>query len=161
MLLFIYYNIVYALSTKNNKIVDKKLFILYNGNIINSRCVTMYENLGKYLKMRRQEMGLSLREFGKLCDMSHTHIDSIEKGVDFRSGKSVNLTGTTLSKLAAALGLSERDLMTVSSDASTDVTPVTDAQLKLALFGDMSICDDALLEIKQYAQFLKSKYPKE
>ena len=118
----------------------------------------MYENLGKYVKMRRLDMGLSLREFGKLCDMSHTHIDSIEKGVDFRSGKSVNLTGTTVAKLAAALGMSERDLITVSSDATSDVTPVTDAQLKLALFDDVSISDDALLELKQYAQFLKSKY---
>ncbi len=46
----------------------------------------MSNSLGEYVKSRRQGMGMSLREFAELCGISHTHIDSIEKGYDVRSG---------------------------------------------------------------------------
>lgn len=59
--------------------------------------------LGDYIHRKRQELGLSLRKFGKLCRLSHTYIDSIEKGIDFRTGKPVGLTNDTLLKLAEGL----------------------------------------------------------
>ncbi len=60
--------------------------------------------LGDYVKKRRKNMGLSLRDFGKLCGISHTTIDVIERGVDPRNGKPVNITNSTFEKLAIGLG---------------------------------------------------------
>ncbi len=117
----------------------------------------MYEGLGQFVKIKRQQMGLSLREFGKLCNMSHTHIDSIEKGVDVRTGRSVNLTGATVAKLAEALGMSASELASVCSKKETaDIVP-TDRQLKLALFSDADADDSLLDEVKRFALFIKNK----
>lgn len=117
----------------------------------------MNNNLGEYIKERRQAMGMSLREFGKLCGVSHTHIDSIEKGYDVRSGRKVNLTGTTIKKLAAALGTEEAGLMNMYLGHKSEERQVTDAELKFALFGDGTISDEKLSEVKRFAEFIKSR----
>lgn len=70
--------------------------------------------LGEFVKNKRAEMGMSLREFGKKCDISHTHIDSIEKGYDFRTGKKVNITNETLKKLSDVLNVSPSYLLELS-----------------------------------------------
>lgn len=44
----------------------------------------------------------SLRDFAKKCDISHTTIDNIEKGVDFRTGKPTQVKVSTLNKIAVA-----------------------------------------------------------
>lgn len=59
--------------------------------------------LGEVVKNYRQENHLSLRTFGEKCGISHTTIDCIEKGYDPRTGKRVNITNTTFSKLADVL----------------------------------------------------------
>ena len=109
------------------------------------------DNLGEYVKSKRQSMGMSLREFASVCGMSHTHIDSIEKGYDVRSGRKVNPTSETIKKLAQGLGVSEAELMG-HSDAVPD-----DSALKFALFGDGNISDEMLEEVKKFAQFIKSR----
>lgn len=80
----------------------------------------MENRLGEYIQQRRKEMGLSLREFGKLCGISHTHIDSIEKGVDYRTGKRVNVTNETFRKLSEVLKVPAAYLLELSLDANTD-----------------------------------------
>lgn len=107
--------------------------------------------IGKYLREKRSAMGLSLREFGKLCGMSHTHIDSIEKGVDMRTGRAVNVTSQTLAKLSHALGVSEAELIGGQADN------ISDSQLKLALFGRTDVPDALLSEVKNFAQYVKSR----
>jgi len=74
----------------------------------------MENKLGDFVKKIRNERKLSLRAFGKLCDISHSHIDSIEKGVDYRTGKPVRITNETLSKLSAVTGVAESVLLTLS-----------------------------------------------
>lgn len=59
--------------------------------------------LGEVVKNYRQENHLSLRAFGEMCGISHTTIDCIEKGYDPRTGKRVNITNITFSKLADVL----------------------------------------------------------
>ncbi|MDL2273985.1 helix-turn-helix domain-containing protein [Oscillospiraceae bacterium OttesenSCG-928-G22] len=54
--------------------------------------------LGDYLKELRGSM--SLRQFASVCDISHTHLDSLEKGVDPRTGKPVRVTTDTLKKIS-------------------------------------------------------------
>lgn len=77
--------------------------------------------LGEFIKQSRLALGLSLRDFGKLCDISHTHIDSIEKGIDYRTGKTVNVTNDTLVKIANALHLDPSFIFNLSVGLLPDI----------------------------------------
>ena len=61
--------------------------------------------LGDYIRQYRIAHSLSLREFAERASISHTHIDSIEKGFDFRTGKAVRITNETIQKLANVLNV--------------------------------------------------------
>ncbi len=64
----------------------------------------MIDKLSEFVRTKRGNM--SLREFAKLCgDISHTQIDSIERGVDPRTGKPVRPTVETLAKIAQGTGV--------------------------------------------------------
>lgn len=65
----------------------------------------MIDKLSRFVREKRGNM--SLREFAKLCgNISHTQIDSIERGIDPRTGKPVRPTVETLSKIAQGTGVS-------------------------------------------------------
>jgi transcriptional regulator with XRE-family HTH domain len=49
---------------------------------------------------------MSLREFAIKCGISHTHLDSIEKGKDPRTGKPVSVSYDLLSRIANSTGVS-------------------------------------------------------
>lgn len=70
--------------------------------------------LGNFVREYRKEHGLSLRDFGKICGISHTTIDCIEKGYDPRTGKSINITNATISRLSNAMGVSPATLVDLS-----------------------------------------------
>ena len=55
--------------------------------------------------VRELRGALSLREFGEKCDISHTTIDNIEKGIDFRTGKPTQAKIATIQKIADACGV--------------------------------------------------------
>lgn len=61
----------------------------------------MENKLGDFLKEKRGTM--SLRDFASKLDISHTYLDSLEKGYDSRNKKPVRITVDTLSKIAKAL----------------------------------------------------------
>lgn len=103
-------------------------------------------------------MGMSLREFAALCQLSHTHVDSIERGFDARSGRKVNPTSATIRKLAAALRVPESELININL-GKPFASPSDDAALKYALFGDGNISDEMLNEVKQFAKFIQSRGP--
>ena len=58
------------------------------------------EEIGKIV--RRLRGSLSLRDFANKCGVSHSTIDYIEKGYDFRTGKPTYPSAVVLSKIAAA-----------------------------------------------------------
>jgi repressor LexA len=80
--------------------------------------------LGDFIKSKRLSMDLSLRDFAKLCDLSHTHIDSIEKGYDFRTGKPVRITNETLTKIAFAIDVEPSLLFDLSIGLVSENTKV-------------------------------------
>ncbi len=116
----------------------------------------MENKIGEYVKNYRNKNKLSLRAFGTLCKMSHTHIDSIERGYDVRTGKKVNLTALTISKLASVMGLSEKELIFIGYGQKDD-NCISDTQLKIALFGTDEVADSVLDEVKSFAQFIKAR----
>lgn len=62
------------------------------------------KEIGKVVRELRGD--LSLRDFAEKCDVSHTTIDNIEKGFDFRTGKPVQIKIVTIEKIALACGVS-------------------------------------------------------
>lgn len=69
--------------------------------------------LGIFLRERRGTK--SLRDFSKELGISHTHLDSIEKGFNPRSKKSVNISVDTINKLSKKLGVSSVTLLNMAS----------------------------------------------
>lgn len=64
----------------------------------------MNENkLGQMLKIARGKK--SLREYAARIGISHTHLDSIERGFDPRTGKPVNISAATLKKISKETGI--------------------------------------------------------
>ncbi len=74
--------------------------------------------IGNFIKKYRGDM--SLREFAEKCDISHTHLDSIEKGIDPRTGKPVRVTVDTLKKIAKTMGMTINDLLIQSGDVKIE-----------------------------------------
>lgn len=70
--------------------------------------------IGDYIRNYRGKT--SLRSFAEKCGISHTHLDSIEKGFDPRTGKPVKVTVETLKKIANAMNMTVNDLLVESGD---------------------------------------------
>ena len=81
--------------------------------------------LGTVVRNYRQENHLSLRAFGEMCGISHTTIDCIEKGYDPRTGKRVNITNITFSKLADVLKIPVSTLVDLSDNKKKPI-PVSE-----------------------------------
>lgn len=78
----------------------------------------MINNLSEFVRQQRGTM--SLREFAQKCDgISHTQIDSIERGVDPRTGKPVRPTVETLAKISKGTGASVAFLAALANGDDT------------------------------------------
>jgi transcriptional regulator with XRE-family HTH domain len=96
--------------------------------------------LGDFIKSIRGDM--SLRDFAKLCGISHTHIDSIEKGVDPRTNKTVRPTVETLNKISLGTGISIKKLVDLSMDVVSDEITLIQAKEEVK-------CNDLIEFLKQ------------
>ncbi|MFJ8529669.1 helix-turn-helix domain-containing protein [Bacillus sp. NPDC094106] len=67
--------------------------------------------LGKVISDYRLKNKLSQRDFATLCDVSHSYINKLEKGVDPRSGKPVEPTLLMIEKIAKAMKKSKNELL--------------------------------------------------
>lgn len=83
--------------------------------------------IGEFIKQYRGD--ISLRDFAKKCDISHTHLDSIEKGYDPRTGKPIRVTVDTLKKIAKAMNMSINDLLIKSGDVKVSDLVFDNAEL--------------------------------
>lgn len=79
--------------------------------------------LGIFVKAKREELGLSLREFAKRCNLSHSYIDNIEKGYDSKTQKPMSPTLETLNKLAEGLAIPVSEIIFESGITSTEFLP--------------------------------------
>ena len=85
--------------------------------------------IGEYIKKYRGDM--SLREFANKCGISHTHLDSIEKGFDPRTGKPVSVSVETLKKIANAMNMTINDLLIRSGDVKIEELNFDNAKLEM------------------------------
>ncbi|MBM6871182.1 helix-turn-helix domain-containing protein [Pseudoflavonifractor phocaeensis] len=86
--------------------------------------------LGKFIRERRKSLDMSLRDFGNMCNISHTTIDCIEKGYDPRTGKAVNITNNTLGKLSAALNVPIARLVELSQGVEQPVARTSEIEVE-------------------------------
>lgn len=109
--------------------------------------------------MRQLRGDISLRDFAKKCGMSHTTIDNIEKGVDFRTGKPVQIKITTLQKIADACNVPVTYI--IGEESQEPSTFPTEDDIKVALFGgDSEVTDEMWNEVKRFAEFVKQNQKK-
>ncbi|HDR7517010.1 helix-turn-helix domain-containing protein [Bacillus mobilis] len=71
----------------------------------------MKRTLGEIIKNYRLTNKLSLRDFAQKCDVSHTYIDKLEKGIDSRNGKPVEPTLLVIEKISKAMGKKTETLL--------------------------------------------------
>lgn len=90
----------------------------------------MENKLGKFLIEKQGSM--SLREFAKRLDISHTYLDSLEKGYDNRTKKPVRITVDTLSKIAEALDEPLEKLVSLSKNEDYIPINVNDIDIAFA-----------------------------
>lgn len=96
----------------------------------------MVDKLSEFIRKKRGN--LSLRDFAKLCgNISHTQIDSIERGVDPRTNKPVRPTIDTLKKLALGTGATVAYLAALAADEEFNTTASTISPPKSKLFPDI------------------------
>lgn len=72
-------------------------------------------SLGSIIKQYREEHDLSLRAFGKLCNLSATYLSAIESGVTQRGNKPAPSIDTYRS-IAAAMGVDIDTLIRAADD---------------------------------------------
>lgn len=96
--------------------------------------------IGSYIKKYRGSM--SLRDFAAKCGISHTHLDSIEKGYDPRTNKPVSVTIETLKKIASAMNMTVNDLLICSGEIKLDELVYDNAEvitdtIKIPIYGSI------------------------
>ena len=90
--------------------------------------------LGEYIKKKRGDM--SLRDFAKQCDnISHTRIDSIERGYNTATGKPVKPTIETFIKLSKGTGASVAYLASLAS--GEELSPVPEENRYIPIIGSV------------------------
>ncbi len=77
---------------------------------------------------------------------------------ELRKGRAKSIKLETAQKIAAYLGVSVEYLMEDEDAAPVASRPVTDAELKFALFGDCAEITDAdLADVRRYAAFVRER----
>ena len=74
----------------------------------------MNNELGEFIKLRRGNK--SLREFADEIGISHSYLDNIEKGIDSKTKKKVNITTDLLFKLSSILNVDELIMIYLMND---------------------------------------------
>lgn len=115
----------------------------------------MDNKLGDFIKEYREKNNLSLREFGKISNISHTHIDSIEKGKDPRTGKRVKITNEIIEKLSKAMNVSPSYLFNLSINKDKEISPFPET-LAAHFDGDEFSKED-LEDIENFIEFVKQR----
>ncbi|MEG2687071.1 MAG: helix-turn-helix transcriptional regulator [Christensenellaceae bacterium] len=113
----------------------------------------MANYLGDYIKNYRKLHSMSLRDFAERANISHTHIDSLEKGFDFRTGKPVRLTNETIQKLASVLNVDEAELFLLSINKKADINEKEDSFFSKLNLDDLS--NDSKQKVLEYIKMLQ------
>lgn len=106
-------------------------------------------NIGEKIKNARLSKGYTQEELGQMIGVQKSAIAKYE------SGRVVNIKRSTIQKLSDILGIRPSELIV---EEQKDTTPVSEDDLKVALFGGAeNVTDEMWEEVKQFAEFVKNK----
>ena len=91
------------------------------------------EQLSRVIKKLRGN--LSLRSFADKCGLSHTTIDNLEKGVDFRTGKPTQIKLATLAKIFEACNIPEDMAFIAVTSDNEGIVEMLEAAAEGRLYG--------------------------
>lgn len=117
----------------------------------------MKKTLGEIIKNYRLTNKLSLREFAQKCDVSHTYIDKLEKGVDSRTGKPVEPTLLVIEKISNAMNISTKSLLEEIGFITRDNIEVTDTELEQWFNAIKNAPPQKREELKKFWEFIIQK----
>ena len=113
------------------------------------------KEIGLTVRQLRGEM--SLRDFAQKCTISHTTIDNIEKGVDFRTGKPTQVKMSTLRKIAVACGVSVGYIVgeesAVDERMPSNIFPIT--RRRFPLLGEIA-CGEPILASEDHETYIEA-----
>lgn len=119
----------------------------------------MKRTLGETIKDYRLKNKLSLRDFAQKCDVSHTYIDKLEKGIDSRTGKPVEPTLLVIEKISKAMNRSTESLLEeigfIKNNNETDI--IMDRELGLWFKDIKEASPEKREELKQFWEFIIEK----
>lgn len=72
--------------------------------------------LGEYIKQYRELHGLSQRQFAHQCNVSNGYISMLEKNMNPKTGKPLTPQVSMLLNIAAGMGMTLSDLLTIVDD---------------------------------------------
>ena len=111
--------------------------------------------IGRMIRELRGEM--SLRDFARKCNISHTTIDNLEKGVDFRTGKPTQVKMDTLKKIADACGVSTSYIMgehhPTAPSLPSNIFPII--RKRFPLIGDIA-CGEPLIANEEHETYIEA-----
>lgn len=112
-------------------------------------------DIGKRIKQRRLELGMSQEELANKCGYkSRSTINKIELGVN-------DIPRSKIKAFATALNTSPAYLIESVEEALTQALAVSENDIKVALFGGAeNVTDEMWEEVKQFAEFVKNKNKK-
>ncbi|PGD05951.1 helix-turn-helix domain-containing protein [Bacillus toyonensis] len=129
----------------------------------------MKRTLGEVIKDYRFTNKLSLRDFAQKCDVSHTYIDKLEKGIDSRTGKPVEPTLLVIEKISKAMNKKTKTLLEeigfingegIEADVEKDM--INNPELGLWFKDIKDASPEKREELKQFWEFImqNEKYRK-
>ena len=106
------------------------------------------KEIGKIVKSLRGD--LSLRQFAQKCGVSHTTIDTIERGEDFRTGKPAQVKLATLQKISQACGV---QISYITGEDSESLDPAAKQLIEII----ENLSPDQVEQLNGYANYLLSQ----
>lgn len=121
----------------------------------------MKRTLGDTIKDYRLKNKLSLRDFAQKCDVSHTYIDKLEKGIDSRTGKPVEPTLLVIEKISKAMNRSTESLLEeigfIKNCNNNETDIIMDLELGLWFKDIKEASPEKREELKQFWEFIIEK----
>lgn len=117
----------------------------------------MKKTLGEIIKNYRLANKLSLRDFAQKCDVSHTYIDKLEKGIDSRTGKPVEPTLFVIEKISNAMNISTKSLLEEMGFITKDNIEIIDTELEKWLKAIKNAPPQKREELKRFWEFIVRK----
>jgi len=90
------------------------------GNIAETKGLMLLKEIGKKLKEAREARNLSLRKAAEMIGVSHTYLDTLEKGRDPRTGNQVNPSAETLVQISKGYDIPIDELLPLDDEANED-----------------------------------------